>query len=152
MYYAIVPSSNGYELIASEEPEAMVSRMREGAFVYKNPSHLSEFCDKQTLTSVLRFFNVPNAKALHELVCMSAKRSEEVSMPNNARAVKPLKIGKPIDGRTGTKRYMCLEVIQRSKDSHQAIEEMVGTLGMSRGRAIELLRYAISEGYVTVGE
>jgi len=152
MYYAIVPSLKGYEIFASEETEALVDRMREGAFVYKNASHLSEFCDKEMLISILQFFNVQRTSDLHELICEIAYHSKEITVGNTAKSVKSLQPGKPVDGRKGTKRYMCLEVIARSKDSEHAVAEMVATLAMSQGRAKELVRYAIIQGYVIVGD
>lgn len=155
MYYAIVPISQGFSFHACETLEGLLPVMSSEAFVYQTQAQLSGFCDKQTLASLKKSYSVVTVAALHALVCANAKPIEEAMEAERKRLPtrhpKKLKVGKPIDGRQNTRRYMCLEVISKSADTVQALEAMMAK-GLTRSRAMEFLRYALTEGYVIAGE
>lgn len=167
MYYAIVLVENEIVAFSADTLNVFVESglvSDSYAIVYSTVEQLKQFYDQKRLRGIVLFYEPKFsfgdvAERLHRYVTKGATHIKVSNMSEpvekkkrlTIRSKKPLSKGKDYTGRTGTHRYVSITVVQKCADSTEALIELMKQ-GYSRHLSAEMLRFAINEGYVVVGE
>ena len=167
MYYAIVPIDNeivafSTDLLSKFVESGVVSDTY--AIVYSTVDQLNQFYDQKRLREIVRFYEPAfsggnAAERLHQYVTKGAIHVEVTNMSEptekkkrlTIRSKKPLSKGRDYTGRIGTHRHIGITVLQRCADTTEALIELM-KCGYTRHTSAGIMRFAINQGYVVVGE
>jgi hypothetical protein len=167
MYYAIVHIDN--EIVAFSA-DSLVEFAESGfvsdsyAIVYSTVEQLKQFYDQKRLREIVLFYEPKFsfgdvAERLHRYVTKGATHIKVSNMSEPAekkkrltmRSKKPLSKGKDYASRLGTHRHNGILVLQKCNDTTEALIELM-KYGFTRHVSAGILRFAINQGYVVVGE
>jgi len=167
MYYAIVHIDN--EIVAFSA-DSLVEFAESGfvsdsyAIVYSTVEQLKQFYDQKRLREIVLFYEPKSpfgntAEQLHWYVTNTATHIKVSNMSEPAekkkrltmRSKKPLSKGKDYASRQGTHRHNGILVLQKCNDTTEALIELM-KYGFTRHVSAGILRFAINQGYVVVGE
>ena len=167
MYYAIVYTDN--EIVAFSA-DSLVEFAESGvvsdpyAIVYSTVEQLKQFYDQKRLREIVLFYEPKSpfgntAEQLHWYVTNTATHIKVSNMSEPAekkkrltmRSKKPLSKGKDYASRLGTHRHNGILVLQKCNDTTEALIELM-KYGFTRHVSAGILRFAINQGYVVVGE
>jgi hypothetical protein len=167
MYYAIVYTDN--EIVAFFA-DSLNEFANSGivsdpyAIVYSTVEQLKQFYDQKRLREIVLFYEPKSpfgntAEQLHWYVTNTATHIKVSNMSEpvgkkkrlTMRSKKPLSKGKDYASRLGTHRHNGILVLQKCNDTTEALIELM-KYGFTRHVSAGILRFAINQGYVVVGE
>jgi hypothetical protein len=174
MYYAIVHIDNEIVAFSADSlnefaESGVVSDSY--AIVYSTVEQLKQFYDQKRLREIVLFYEPKSpfgntAEQLHWYVTNTATHVEVTNMSGmdpyslppvekkkrlTMRSKKPLSKGKDYASRLGTHRHNGILVLQKCNDTTEALIELM-KYGFTRHVSAGILRFAINQGYVVVGE
>jgi hypothetical protein len=167
MYYAIVYIDNEIVAFSADSlNEFADSGITSDTYsiVYSTVEQLRLFYDQKRLREIVLFYEPKSpfgdaAEQLHRYVTNTATHVKVNNMSEPAekkkrltiRSKKPLSKGKDYAGRQGTHRHNGILVLQKCNDTTEALIELM-KYGFTRHTSAGILRFAINQGYVVVGE
>jgi len=167
MYYAIVPIKNEIVAFSADTLNVFVESglvSDSYAIVYSTVEQLKQFYDQKRLREIVLFYEPKFsfgdvAERLHRYVTKGATHIKVSNMSEpvekkkrlTMRSKKPLSKGKDYASRLGTHRHNGILVLQKCNDTTEALIELM-KYGFTRHVSAGILRFAINQGYVVVGE
>ena len=167
MYYAIVYTDNEIVAFSADTLNVFVESgvvSDSYAIVYSTVEQLKQFYDQKRLREIVLFYEPKSpfgntAEQLHWYVTNTATHVEVTHLSEPAekkkrltmRSKKPLSKGKDYASRLGTHRHNGILVLQKCNDTTEALIELM-KYGFTRHVSAGILRFAINQGYVVVGE